>query len=155
MRTFTALMICAILLSACSANKRAQGAKATEATSGNTRTKEVVFLDEQSYKLEELATDKTYGYSQSNPVKVGGKFLSGVANERRFLNGLAGPGGEQVQYKRRGSCCGFKTPNGFDNVGMLDIYKVYWEGCKDTAILYLNMYDEGDLQVPVGLKPRS
>lgn len=81
--------------------------------------------------------------------------MSGPLNERRFLNGLAGPNGEAIQYRRTGSCCGFKTPNGFDNMGMLDRYKVYRDGCKDTAILLINMYDKGDLKVPVGFSSRK
>jgi hypothetical protein len=38
---------------------------------------------------------------------------------------------------------------------MLDRYKVYWEGCKDTATLFINMYDKGDLKVPVGFSAKE
>jgi hypothetical protein len=81
--------------------------------------------------------------------------MAGPANERRFLNGLAGPKGEQIKYFRNGSCCGFRTPNGIDNFGLLDIYSVYWTGSKDTAVLFLNMYDKGDLLIPVGFRSKS
>ncbi len=153
MRSIIFLVFLALLLSACSNSKRIRASVSGEFSSGHTRTQEIEFLDEQTYKLVESATDKTYGYNPSNPIKVGGAAeMSGPLNERRFLNGLSGPNGEAIQYHRTGSCCGFKTPNGFNNHGMLDRYKVYWEGCQDTAILYLNMYDKGDLKVPVGFK---
>jgi hypothetical protein len=32
---------------------------------------------------------------------------------------------------------------------------VYWDGCKDTLDIYINMYDFGELYVPVGLKARE
>jgi hypothetical protein len=86
-------------------------------------------------------------------VKVGGaRENAGPKNERRFLNGLRGPNQEVLQYYRAGSCCPFNTPNGvFANSGMLDIYKVYWTGGTDTLTIYINMYDKGDLEIPVGL----
>ncbi|QHT72044.1 2-dehydro-3-deoxyphosphooctonate aldolase [Rhodocytophaga rosea] len=106
--------------------------------------------------MTESANDKTYGYEKGNPVKVGGsKENSGPKNQRRFLNGLLGPNGEQIKYYRAGSCCGFKTPNGlFDNIGLLDLYKVYWDG-SDTLNIYINLYDKGDLMIPVGLTAKQ
>ncbi|MEQ8363694.1 MAG: hypothetical protein RH948_12550 [Cyclobacteriaceae bacterium] len=120
---------------------------------GNTRTKEVQFLDDNTYLLTEIADDKSYGYTKSNPVKVGGaNENSGPRNERRFLNGLLGPNGEEITYFRAGSCCHFKTPNGtFGDSGMLDNYLVSWVGSQDTLNIYINMYDKGDLKIPLGL----
>lgn len=119
---------------------------------GDTRTKPVEFIDENTYLLLEATNDRTYAFKPSNPVRVGSGDGSGPLNERRFLNALAGPGGEQIEYFRAGSCCPFKTPNGLlDNTGMLDHYRIFWEGSKDTLDIYINMYDEGDLMVPVGL----
>ncbi len=125
--------------------------------SGNTRTVTVEYIDERTYMLTEKSDDKTYAYDRSNPVKVGGvKESSGPANERRYLNGLAGPNGEEIGYQRFGSCCPFTTPNGtFQNSGMLDIYMVYWKGGKDTFRIFINMYDEGDLKIPVGLTAKK
>lgn len=120
---------------------------------GHTRTKDVVLLNDNTYLITETTSDKTYGYSPSNGVKVGE--LS-PKNERRFLNGLLGPNGEELQYYRVGSCCSFKTPNAMvGNVGMMDHYKVYWEGVKDTLSIYINMYDKGDLKIPVGLTAKT
>jgi hypothetical protein len=125
-------------------------------TFGDSRTITVEYLDQRSYRITETTEDKTYGYEKSNPVKVGGiKEASGPMNERRYLNGLAGPAGEEIEYYRAGSCCGFKTANGGMGYGMLDIYMVYWKGSKDTLRLFINMYDEGDLKVPVGLTAKK
>jgi hypothetical protein len=124
---------------------------------GDTRTKQVEFLDDNTYLITEVTDDKTYGYNKSNPVKVGGaKEDSGPKNERRFLNGLLGPNGEEIKYFRGGSCCSFKTPNGtFGNSGMLDRYRVTWVGSSDTLDIYINMYDKGDLKIPVGLTAKK
>jgi hypothetical protein len=95
--------------------------------------------------------DKTYGYSESNPIKVGG-FNSGPANQRNYLNSLAGPNGEAFVYSRAGSCCDFDTKNSPWGVGMLDMYRITYSGKNDTVTLYLNMYDKATLKAPVGLK---
>lgn len=104
-----------------------------------------------TYILTEISTDPTYGYTVSNPVKVGGvKKNEGPLNERRFLNALTGPNGEEVSYYRKGSCCVFKTRNGYMGSGLLDLYKVSWEGATDTFSIYINMYDFGPLKAPKG-----
>lgn len=124
---------------------------------GDTRTRQVEYINDDSYYLTDFSDDSSYGYEKSNPVKVGGvKDSNGPKNERRFLNALLGPNGEELKYFRAGSCCPFKTPNGFiGNSGMLDAYMVYWDGAKDTLAIYINMYDKGDLKVPVGLSARG
>ncbi len=123
---------------------------------GDTRTKAVELLDNNTYLLTEQSDDKTYGFDKSNPIKVGGvKTNEGPVNERRFLNALFGPGNKKMTYFRAGSCCPFKSPNGFiNNVGMLDRYRVTEIGSKDTLDIYINMYDTGDLKIPVGLKAK-
>lgn len=108
----------------------------------------------QYYILTEQATDKHYAFTPGNPVRVGG-VSSGPANERRYLNSLLGPDNERIEYYRLGSCCPFDTPNGLMGGGLLDKYQVYWDNCKDTLIIYINMYDKGDLKIPVGLNARK
>ena len=123
--------------------------------SGNTRTKPVRSLDANTFQLTEFSADKTYGFDRKNPICVGSEG-SGPQNERRYLNALLGPKGEPVSYTREGSCCSFKTPNGlFDDTGLLDRYKITWEDAADTLILYINMYDKGDLKIPVGFTARK
>lgn len=143
-----------LFLLSCSTSNKSYKAKKGE---GDTRTKPVQFYNQSSYLLTEYALDSTYAFSPSNPVKVGGvKSNQGPYNERMYLNALVGPEGQTVKYFRAGSCCHFKTPNGFiDNGGLLDKYRVYWTGSKDTLNIYINMYDEGDLRIPLGLKARG
>jgi len=156
------LLILSLCLCSCSSSKKAQpggssSSSSSDSGTGDTRTKKVEYLNKDTYKLVETTEDKTYGYDQKNPIMVGGAGEGeGPSNERRFLNGLAGSNGETVKYYRMGSCCYFKTPNGtFNNTGLLDRYAVYWEGGKDTAVLYINMYDKGDLKIPVGFKAKG
>lgn len=107
----------------------------------------------QTFELTEISTDRTYGLSEKNPIQVGGvDKQEGPLNERRFLNALAGPNGEEISYYRAGSCCSIKSKNdpfGFGSV-LLDDYRVTWEGSKDTVSIYINMYDYGVLKAPIG-----
>lgn len=145
-----------IFLSACAAGTQSPATSNNNTAAGHTRTVAVESIDATTYLLIETTTDKTYGYTEKNAIKVGGSSeSSGPKNERRFLNALLGPNGEQVTYFRTGSCCAFKTPNGMENIGLLDRYRVSWAGSKDTVNLYLNMYDKGNLLIPVGFTARK
>lgn len=156
-----AILCVLVFLVACSSTKKAATPgslnSAVSTSKGDTRTVTVESLDANTYFLQTQSTDPTYGFSPENAIKVGGiKERSGPRNEQRFLNALLGPNGEKTVYVRTGSCCGFKTPNGMiDNMGLLDRYQLYWEGGKDTMTLYLNMYDRGDLMIPVGLTAKK
>jgi hypothetical protein len=103
------------------------------------------------------SSDKSYGFTEANPIKVGGRSEHvGPKNERRFLSALKGPNGETVRFYREGSCCLFKTPNLESGLkGSLDIYKVYWDGINDTLQIYINMYDKDSLMIPVGLTSKK
>lgn len=127
-----------------------------EKGAGDTRTKPVALIDNNTYLLTEMSDDKTYGYDKSNPIKVGGVHdNTGPLNQRRFLNALFGPNDKKMTYFRAGSCCPFATPNGFiNNTGMLDHYRLIEIGSKDTIDVYINLYDAGDLKIPVGLKAK-
>lgn len=109
---------------------------------------ERVMIDNQTFLLKEISTDETYGFSEKNPIEVGGvDKKEGPLNERRFLNALAGPNGEKVSYYRLGSCCPVESKNGFMGMAMLDNYRVTWKGATDTVLIYINMYDYGELNV--------
>lgn len=113
----------------------------------------VVLKDDRTFELTEISTDPTYGFSEKNPVQVGGvDKMEGPLNEIRYLNALAGPNGEEVYYYRSGSCCPIKSKNDPFGAGvvMLDNYRVTWEGAKDTVSIFINMYDYGELKAPVG-----
>lgn len=104
------------------------------------------------FAVLEVSTDPEYGATQKKPVCVGGTDTKGVRNQQRYLNALRGPQGQEISYRRRGSCCPFKTPNGLiEGMGMLDIYELTWAGNEKPVLLYVNLYDEGPLRAPVGL----
>lgn len=109
--------------------------------------------DHRTFELTTISTDPTYGFSNKNPIQVGGVDKNeGPLNEIRYLNALVGPNGEEVTYFRAGSCCPIKSKNDSFGTGMvmLDNYRVTWEGSKDTVSIYINMYDYGHLKAPVG-----
>jgi len=60
--------------------------------------------------------------------------------------------GEQVNYRRLGSCCPIKTPNGYNGGGLLDMYEVTYKGLKKSKILFFNMYDSSKTKIPHGFK---
>ncbi len=103
-----------------------------------------------------VSNDKTYGYTQENPIKVGGySEKDGPDNERRYLNSIYGPNGEIIGYTREGSCCSFRTLNGMEGFGLLDRFKISYEGLKEPVILYLNMYDHELPKVPFGFTVKT
>lgn len=93
-----------------------------------------------------------YGFSESNPVLVGGLGGSGpVDNEHLYLDRLRGPDGQRVRYERLGSCCAFPSPNGlFGDSGLLDHYLVTYDGLAHPLSIYLDMYDPGEARAPLG-----
>ncbi|ANQ51709.1 2-dehydro-3-deoxyphosphooctonate aldolase [Flammeovirga sp. MY04] len=124
-------------------------------TSSKTLTKSQ-YVEQNGFQLRTVSTDPTYGRTEKNPIKVGGVDVKeGPSNERLYLDALAGPRGETVSYYRAGSCCAFESENGFMGMGMLDHYRVTWKGTTDTLSLYLNMYDGGELEAPVGFTIRK
>ncbi len=109
-------------------------------------------LNDFTFKVELYSQDTTYGYTEENPIMVGGN-SEGPKNERRFLNTLSGPNGEKINYNRLGSCCHFVTKNSIlGSGGLLDMYNITYYGQKKEIVLYINMYDSDTLKVPVGFK---
>lgn len=139
-----------LIITSCSATKRMGGVNY-----GSPSVKQEL-TDQNTFKISSYSQDKTYGYDQKNPIMVGGvKDSEGPLNERRFLNALAGPNGEDISYHRIGSCCAFNTNNGSFGGGMLDSYSVSYEEVKKPITLYINMYDSDTLKVPVGFKLKN
>lgn len=161
-RYFMLLPMLVLLLSACGSSKKsstgaAQALDIPKNAKGSAETfskSQADLMDKNTFQLEAVSDDETYGYTQANPVCVGGvKSSEGPLNERRFLNALLGPNGEELEYTRRGSCCPFTTPNGMiNNSGMLDIYvvKQKGQGNEKAVNIYINMYDFGKLKAPKG-----
>jgi hypothetical protein len=74
-----------------------------------------------------MSTDKTYGYTQENPIKVGGDDFGGPSRERAYLDNLAGPHGEPISYNRTGSLDSGDT--------ILDAYEISGLGAKVTLYI--------------------
>lgn len=137
------------LFSSCSSSKKTTSSS-NESTENIEPTEHALF-NEITFLLTEVSTDKKYGYSEENPIKVGGLDKSGgPKEERKFLNALTGPNGEDVTYNRINSCCHFESERGMFGMGLLDVYEVKWVGLKKPKILYINMYDYGQLKAPYG-----
>jgi hypothetical protein len=133
-----------LILLSCATSK-----KTTSGDYGSPKIKQEL-IDDNTFKISQYSQDKTYGYTEKNPVMVGG-ISEGPKNERRFLNALTGPNGEKIAYSRLGSCCPFKTDNSGWG-GMLDQYSITYPGLEKSLVIYINMYDSDTLKVPVGLK---
>jgi hypothetical protein len=148
------VFIALLIIISCSSPKKGSTSSKQR---GDTRIVAVEYIDDETYLLLEASNDRSYAFTESNPVKVGSAPSgSGPKNERRYLNALLGPEGQDIRYFRAGSCCPFKTPNGLiDNTGLLDRYRVFWDGSKDTLDIFINMYDEGDLRIPVGFTAKN
>ncbi|MEM7481478.1 MAG: hypothetical protein AAF481_09915 [Acidobacteriota bacterium] len=103
----------------------------------------------------QMAPSETCGYSEADPICVGGAAAGqGPSNSRQFLNSIVGPQGQPITYSRKGACCPFETVNSDLGGGLLDVYEVRWDGQAEPVILYVNMYDAEPLWVPHGLRPR-
>lgn len=89
-----------------------------------------------------------FGYGRRNPIRVGGGVEDGAANQRRYLDGLRGPEGQQIRYFRLGSCCPFSTPNGTQGRGRLDAYEVHYDGLDHPVLLFLDLYTAPDVPPP-------
>ena len=100
----------------------------------------VQFVEVQNSGTCIISDDKTYGYTEENPIKVGGDFLDGPARERAYLDNLLGPTGGVLTYERIGS-----LPSGD---AILDQYHITGVGV--DATLYLDEYNYSALQAPVG-----
>ena len=103
------------------------------------------------FVITEYSKDPKYGYNPDYPINV---FYQNTKDETlnptRFLSALAGPKGEAISFKKLESCCPFPTAKSEMGAGFLDRYEITWSGQSKPIILYMNIYEKGALQVPVG-----
>lgn len=148
MKSIAILFLIGLITASCSSHKFS-----TVLDYGSPKVPQTLY-DLYTFQIDKYSEDPTYGYTTKNPIMVGGALEgSGPSNQRRFLNALTGPEGEEIEYYRLGSCCHFNTKNS-EFGGLLDRYSVSYEGSRRNIILYINMYDSDTLKVPVGLKLR-
>ena len=104
--------------------------------------------------LPSIAVSATYGYTSEEPILMGDASRDpsqAVRRTYRYLNSLRGPEGEEISYTRLGSCCPFDTKNAELGSGMLDQYKITYKGLAKPKIIYVNIYDAGEVLIPKGL----
>jgi hypothetical protein len=117
---------------------------------------DLVLGKDNTFIITEFSTDKKYGYDKDYPVNLFYKNTKNdTINQQRFLNALAGPGGEQIKYKKVETCCPFPTKRNEMGAGLLDIYEITWSGQAKPVRLYLNIFEKGFLKVPVGFTLRK
>lgn len=115
---------------------------------------------EQLKALHEQSTDWLYGYSPTDPILLGGFTDDNNTMSKRIRDYFAWLSSPQeisvsakdptIHWRRMGSCCAFKTPNGpIDETGLLDIYEVIVPGERPIH-LFVNHYDEGQIMAPSG-----
>jgi tetratricopeptide (TPR) repeat protein len=104
--------------------------------------------------IEEISKEKSYGYDEDDPIKVGRAPDGGTGNEYRYLDLLRGPDGRDIQYERLGSCCAYPSENGLFGQALLDIFEISYTEEKGNTItkkIYISCYDYEKPKVPVGL----
>jgi len=112
----------------------------------------LTLLENNIFEIKILSTDKKYGFDQDYPVNLFFQNLDNeTINQERFLNALAGPNGENLNYKKLENCCPFPTKKTEMGAGMLEVYEISWLGLPQPKKIYLNRFEKGILMVPVGL----
>jgi len=103
------------------------------------------------FEVTEVATDKTYGFSQHNPIKVGGSTQSrGTDHRDWFFKFLRGPKGQPVSYVSSSTCCAFPTNSTAEPLGYLEVVVVTYKGIGSPAILYVDTVNFDAPKAPVG-----
>ena len=106
-----------------------------------------------TFVITQYSKDPKYGYNPDYPINVFYKNAKDeTINQQRYLNALSGPKGEKLFFKKMEVCCPFPTKNSEMGGGFLDIYEVTWVGQKSPIKLYLNIYEKGELMVPMGFE---
>jgi hypothetical protein len=104
-----------------------------------------------------VSEDAAFATTKDHAAQVGGGAMYAASRERRYLDALRGPGGEPLQYTRRGS-----LPLDAEGRTILDEYEVRYPGLSKPAIIFLDAYHFDDAlvapkgficAVPFGLTP--
>ena len=104
-------------------------------------------LIDERVVIQEISTDKSYGFKPRKNIKVGS-----VKNEYAFIAQLTGPNGEEITAKRLGSGWEVKSKNApFGGKVPLDKWEIRYEGLREPIFIYLNGYDYQKPKCPVGL----
>lgn len=108
-------------------------------------------IKDKAYVITEYATDSKYGYDQDYPINIG--FIHEKQediNIEYYFNGLQGPNGEKISYKKVDTCCPFPSKNSLMGAGTIGIYEVFFEGSAKKITLYFNIFEKGKILCPKG-----
>ncbi len=125
-----------------------------------------ILANAQKFKKLESSTDSTYGYTALKPLLLKkGDPVNSIRNTEKFFFGLYNSKGEFYDVLSRSSIFNPKyTQKEMEEVGMrnikngkpagvmLDSYILVSESKSDTITLYVDIYNNGELKIPVGLK---
>jgi hypothetical protein len=145
MKKYLILITLLFLLSSCASKKPKIVGSSTNPTEKSSDYNSVEDINEYS-------KNKKYGLYGKFPVKVG---EMKVENQRRYLASLAGPNGEELEFHRRGSCCGYKSENAVFGGALVDVYEVKYKGLKEPILIYISFYDSEKLYIPLGFIKRK
>jgi hypothetical protein len=99
-------------------------------------------MADRGVEFHGVSDDPTYGYEESNPVKVGS-----IPAEYDYMELLRGPAGQSLEYFRIGSCCGRETPEGYV---LLDRWEITYPGLEEPVVIYLSAFELDDPMAPMG-----
>jgi len=103
--------------------------------------------------LNEYAEDSKYGYDKDYPINLGFENEKySPKNVIYFFNAITGPNGEKISYEKIDTCCPFPSKRSVMGAGTLDLYEVTFEGSDKKIILYVNIYERGNVLCPKGFK---
>ena len=108
-------------------------------------------IKDLAYAITEYATDSKYGYDQDYPINIG--FIHEKQediNIQYYFNGLEGPNGEKISYKKINTCCPFPSKNSLMGAGTVGIYEVMLERSNKKVMLYFNIFEKGKILCPKG-----
>ncbi len=104
-------------------------------------------------KLEEISTDKTYGFSPKNPIKVGTGINGALENEQTYFDLLRDETGQHIKYtfKEKGPDFLSKTsPNGKAFLTKYEIKYMQKDGKSKTSNIFLNHFEFIEPQILFG-----
>lgn len=108
-------------------------------------------VKDKAYVITEYATDGKYGYDPDYPINIGNiRENQEDINITYYFNGLEGPKGEKISFKKVDTCCPFPSKNTTMGAGTLGIYEVTFEGNDKKTMLYFNIYEKGKILCPKG-----
>ncbi len=104
-----------------------------------------------AYVITEYAEDSKYAFHPDYPINIG-LILEKQENQHveYYFNGLTGPNGEKISFKKVDTCCPYPTKNNTMGAGTINIYEVTFEGSSKKHLIYINIFEKGKIVCPNG-----